>query len=141
MTHPDLARSYLRSARRRLGVLPMLRDAGGFNDVVREAQEVVELALKAMLRSIGVDPPHVHDVGAILLANAARFPDEIGARLPALAEASRALRRSRELSFYGAADFVPDQQFTPEDAGEAIEAAKDAVAAASTLLEPQAKPS
>jgi HEPN domain-containing protein len=30
--------------------------------VVREAQELVELALKGMLRAIGIEPPKLHDV-------------------------------------------------------------------------------
>ena len=127
MTLPELGRGYLRSARRRLLVLPVLRRAGGFNDVVRESQEIVELALKAMLRAVGVDPPHVHDVGAALGANAARYPEEVQSRLPALVESSRRLRRDRELSFYGAADFVPDCEYTAADADDAAARAREAV--------------
>jgi HEPN domain-containing protein len=36
--------------------LALLRDEGGYSDVGREAQELVELALKAMLRAVGIEP-------------------------------------------------------------------------------------
>jgi HEPN domain-containing protein len=37
-----------------------------YSDVVREAQEIVELALKGMLRQIGIEPPKWHDVGQLI---------------------------------------------------------------------------
>ncbi len=52
-----------------LRILP----GGGYSDVVREAQELVELALKGMLRAVGIDPPKVHEVGGALLSNRDRF--------------------------------------------------------------------
>lgn len=47
MTAASLAQSYLIKARVRLTILPVLFDAGAHSDVVREAQEIVELALRA----------------------------------------------------------------------------------------------
>lgn len=64
MTNESLAQSYLKKASDRLDVLELLLGKGAYSDVVREAQELVELALKGMLRSIGIEPPKVHDVGA-----------------------------------------------------------------------------
>ena len=52
MTNDSLARSYLRKASDRLDVLEVLLQKGAYSDVVREAQELVELALKGMLRAI-----------------------------------------------------------------------------------------
>ncbi|HEY3234765.1 MAG TPA: HEPN domain-containing protein [Polyangiaceae bacterium] len=52
MTNADSGKGYLRSARRRLEALRILNEQGGYNDVVREAQEVVELALKAAARAM-----------------------------------------------------------------------------------------
>jgi HEPN domain-containing protein len=37
-------------------------------DVVGESQEIVELALKGLLRSCGIDPPRIHDVSDVLVA-------------------------------------------------------------------------
>ena len=47
--------------------LDLLHRKGAYSDVVREAQEIVELSLTGMLRSVGVEPPTYHDVGNLLL--------------------------------------------------------------------------
>lgn len=69
-----MARDYFRRAKTRLRVLALLHEAGEYADVVREAQELVELALKGMLRSAGIDPPKCHDVGEILLDRQEMMP-------------------------------------------------------------------
>jgi hypothetical protein len=91
---------------------------------VRESQEVVELALKSLLRAAGVDPPRVHDVADVLLAEQARLPPAAVAELNALADASRSLRRDRELAFYGAEDLTPGDFYKRRDADQARQAAK-----------------
>ena len=73
MTNRDLARSYIWKAETRLDVLEVLNRKGNFSDVVREAQETVELALKGMLRAVGIEPPKYHDVGGLLLEHRDRF--------------------------------------------------------------------
>lgn len=57
MTNLTLAQSYLVKAQKRLKALAVLLSEEAYSDVVREAQEIVELALKGMLRAIAVDPP------------------------------------------------------------------------------------
>lgn len=52
MTNLSLAESYLIKARKRLKILPVLLDEQAYSDVVRESQEIVELALKGMLRQV-----------------------------------------------------------------------------------------
>jgi HEPN domain-containing protein len=81
VTNLSLAQSYLQKARTRLKILQVLLDEEAFSDVVREAQEIVELALKGMLRQVGVEPPKWHDVGGFLLEFADRFPELERARL------------------------------------------------------------
>lgn len=66
MTNVTLAKSYLIKAQKRLRVLPALLAEDAYSDVIREAQEIVELALKGMLRQVGVEPPRWHDVGSLL---------------------------------------------------------------------------
>jgi len=117
MRNPDLAADYIRRARVRLRALDVLFEGESWPDVVRESQEVVELALKALLRSCGVDPPRVHDVSDVLLAERDRLPSEL--EIPALVDASRRLRRDRELAFYGAEDLTPSGFYTRDDAEEA----------------------
>jgi HEPN domain-containing protein len=124
---PDLALDYIQRAVR-LRALDVLYDARSWADVVRESQEVVELALKALLRASGIDPPRVHDVSAVLLAERERIPEALHAELTFLAEASRRLRRDRELAFDGAADLTPSRFYQEADAEDARESARRTVA-------------
>lgn len=119
MHNPDLARDYVRRAKVRLRALDLFVDAGSWADVVREAQEIVELTLKALLRASGVDPPRVHDVSDVLLAERDRLPDGVEPELEDLVQASRTLRRDRELAFYGAEDLTPSDFYGEEDAERA----------------------
>ena len=59
MTNPNLARDYFQRAQKRLKAVAVLLDEGAFPDVVRESQEVVELALKALLRTFGIAVPFI----------------------------------------------------------------------------------
>lgn len=136
MTSAGLARSYLAKARIRLKALAVLHEGGGHSDVVREAQELVELALKGMLRAVGVEPPKVHDVGRLLVEHAALFAPELRDGLPRAAEISARLRRERELAFYGDLDFIPTEQYTDEDASRAHQEAAFVVALAARCIDP-----
>jgi hypothetical protein len=124
MRNQDLAADYVRRAAARLGALDVLFDAQSWADVVREAQEVVELALKGLLRAAGVDPPRIHDVADVLLAERARLPAALAGDVERLADASRGLRRDRELAFYGAADLTPSDFYRKGDAEHARQAAR-----------------
>ena len=128
MRNLHLARDYLRRSRARLATLPILIDQGSWADVVRESQEVVELTLKGLLRSCGVEPPRVHDVSQILLAERDRLPAELSRNAPWLAEVSKQLRRDRELAFYGSEDLTPSSFYSREDAETARDQAERAVA-------------
>jgi HEPN domain-containing protein len=120
MTNRSLAQSYLEKARKRLRVLDVLVDEQAYSDVVREAQELVELALKGMLRHAGVEPPKWHDVGAILSDYGDRFPSVTADDLARLGQASAWLRKEREFSFYGDIDFIPTERYTRADADRAL---------------------
>lgn len=124
MTNESLAQSYLRKASDRLDVVELLLKKAAYSDVVREAQELVELALKGMLRAIGVKPPKRHDVGGLLLDHGERFPQEVREELADLAGISKRLRKERELAFYGDLDFIPTEEDTLEDARRAHQRAQ-----------------
>jgi HEPN domain-containing protein len=138
MTSETLARSYLSKARSRLKALAVLRDEGAHSDVVREAQELVELALKGMLRAVGIEPPKFHDVGPLLLEHEQRFPARVRPQLSRAAEISRRLRRDRELAFYGDIDFIPTQQYSADDARRAFEDAARVAELAGQVIDPAA---
>jgi hypothetical protein len=124
MQNRDLAGDYVRRASARLRALDALFDAESWPDVVRESQEVVELALKGLLRACGIDAPRIHDVSGVLLDQRARLPDALQKDLEELARISRQLRRDRELAFYGSEDLTPSDFYSREDATEARDSAR-----------------
>ena len=124
MTATSLAQSYLLKALVRLAILELFLAKEAFSDFVREAQEAVELMLKAILRQVGVEPPKWHDVGALLVANEARLPAHLRSHVQRLAAISSWLRKERELAFYGDADFLPTEEYTVEQAAQALSDAR-----------------
>jgi len=119
-----LTLSYLEKARIRFKALGFYRENHAYSDVVREAQEMVELLLKAVLRAIGVEAPKIHDVGRMLEKHREFLPPLLQERLEKIKRISKRLRKERELSFYGAEDFVPTEEYGLEDAEMAIEDAE-----------------
>lgn len=136
MATSPLAAAYLEKATVRLDVLALLESKGAYSDVVREAQEVVELATKAMLHSIGVDPPKWHDVGPLIVEYRDRFPPQVGAQAEEIARITKRLRKEREFAFYGDIDFIPTAEYGPEDAQQAIREAGFVVTQARAVIGP-----
>ena len=128
MRNRDLAADHLRRAEARLRALDVLFESRSWADVVRESQEVVELTLKGLLRASGVEPPRIHDVADVLLAERGRLAKELAPHVERLAGISRALRRDRELAFYGAEDLTPSSFYREADAVIARDGARDVVA-------------
>jgi len=116
-------------------VLDVLLEEQADSDVIREARELVELALKGMLRAVGVDPPKWHDVGPVLLEQADAFDESIRGQLPRLAEISLWLRKEREFAFYGDIDFIPTEQYSVSDAERAIADANEVFECARTVID------
>lgn len=126
MTNHDLARSYLIQA---IEILREAEDAyhrGVWNLVVRRSQEVVELALKGALRVVGLEVPHVHDVGLLLKQHREKFPSDFKNEIDELASISRRLRHEREVSFYGDEETgaSPQLLYVEDDARHALEDAR-----------------
>ena len=124
MQNRDLAADYVRRAGARLRALDVLFEEKSWADVVREAQEIVELALKGLLRSSSVEPPSLYDVSDVLTEERARLPEPIRGDLGRLADVSRKLRRDRELAFYGAEDLTPSDFYREADAVSARDGAR-----------------
>jgi len=127
MHNTGLAADYIRRAEVRLKALDVLFDGESWADVVRESQEIVELTLKALLRSCGIDPPRIHDVSEIILAERERMPDLLRDDLETLTKISRELRRDRELAFYGAEDLTPSGFYSRADGKQARDNARQTV--------------
>lgn len=128
MQNNTLAKDYLVRATKRLAAVKALVGEEAWADAVRESQEIVELALKGLLRACKIDPPRVHDVSAVLEEIEDRLPDVIRKKLSVLTEASRSLRRDRELAFYGSEDLTPSEFYKKNDALDAQKKAQDVVA-------------
>ena len=141
MQNTDLARDYIHRAGVRVRALEVLFEAESWADVVRESQEIVELALKALLRVSGIHPPRIHDVSDILVAEKERLPMGLGEKLGTLTEISRDLRRDRELSFYGAEDLTPSGFYSREDAEKAQQGARLTVEIVEPFVRPDRRPS
>lgn len=124
MINMSLAQDYIDRARKRLSALAALHKEQAWADVVRESQEVVELALKALLRHFHIEVPRIHDVSGILENEKAKFPAKIQKNIPRYMQISRALRRDRELAFYGSEDLTPNEFYKKADADSAKESAE-----------------
>ncbi|MEW6082773.1 MAG: HEPN domain-containing protein [Bacillota bacterium] len=138
MTNVTLAQSYLNKCAVRLKALRLLLSEQAYSDVVREAQEVVELAQKAMLRLVGVEPPKHNNVGYLLLEYRDMFTEDVRDELEELAEVSKWLRKERELAFYGDVDFIPTVEYGPAEADRAFHGAHKTVAVAERALRSRA---
>ena len=96
MTNEDLAHGLWRQAESRYRTVQEAIRQEDYAYAIRSAQECVELCLKALLISVGVDPPKWHDVGSVLLDHAQRFPSLDRSLLEEMAFISRNLGRPRE---------------------------------------------
>lgn len=134
MKNITLAQSYLEKARKRLRILDVLMEEGAYSDVVREAQEIVELALKGVLRQIGIEPPKQHDVGGLLLEYQDRLPEGVGKEAERMAAVSKWLRKEREFAFYGDIDFIPTLEYSAEDGERARRDARFVVEMAERVI-------
>lgn len=103
---------------------------------MRESQEAVELALKAALRWVAIEPVRTHNPSDQLLAARARFPAWFREQLDALREISDRLAAERGPSFYGdeAAGVPPGELFDAEDAHAAVADGSKVLAACERLV-------
>lgn len=126
MTNTDISEHYIKQAGLILDEAKDLLRKGAWNLVVRRSQEVVELAVKAMLRRIGIEVPREHDVGWLLEELREKLPAVVQKELPRIRRVSRQLRKERETSFYGDEEtgLAPSELYTQLDAGESLKEAE-----------------
>ncbi len=120
MRNQKLAEDYITRAEKRIFALKALIKVQAWADVVREAQECVELALKSLLRTANIEVPRVHDVSDIFIAHKSLLPKAVLKDLSQLIEISRRMRRDRELAFYGTEDLTPSEFYKEDDAQKAF---------------------
>lgn len=115
-----LVEDYLKRSEKRINALVFLKEQNAYADVVREAQEVVEILLKGLIMLYGLEVPKVHDVSRYIEKNIEAFPQIVKDNLTKIKEISRTLRKERELAFYGLEDWIPSEEYSLEDAERAI---------------------
>ena len=85
-----------------------------WNIVVREAQEVVELSLKGLLKLMCIEYPRVHDVAPVVVAELKNKGIRVNENdLDTIKRISRDLSRERAPAFYG------EKVYTKKQAEEA----------------------
>jgi len=133
----DMARSHLRQAAERVRHAEEALANGNYPYVVRQCQEAVELALKAALRMVGVEPPKWHDVGPVLRRERGRFPAWFQEHMDELVSISRSLRKERELAMYGDEEsgIPPEELYTRLDAEYALTNARRVLDLVEKLME------
>uniref|UniRef100_A0A7V5XFR4 HEPN domain-containing protein n=1 Tax=Thermodesulfobacterium geofontis TaxID=1295609 RepID=A0A7V5XFR4_9BACT len=125
MNKKRLVEDYIFRAEKRIKMLEFLKKEESYADVVREAQEVVELLLKGLILFFGLDVPKIHDVSKFIEQNIEIFPEIVKENIEKLKIISKTLRKERELAFYGLIDWIPSEEYTLKDAEKAINWAKE----------------
>ena len=134
MKNKGLVKDYIERARIRIGAVEYLYSKNSWADVVRESQEIVELALKALLRECHIEVPRIHDVSGILTQEKEKLPAALHKDLEKICDISRSLRRDRELAYYGSEDLTPSEFYQEKDAKEALLSAHFVVDKVSQVL-------
>jgi HEPN domain-containing protein len=134
-TQQALAWSDIAKAGKRLKALSLLLQEEAYSDVMREAQELVELALKGILFQAGINPPKEHDIGQFFKEKRNQLPQAAAQAADRLAAISGQLGRERNASFYGDQNFIPAEGYTRQEAEQALADAQFAYKLASGVIE------
>jgi len=97
----EMAADYIYRADRCLKEAEIALSESDFAGAVRRSQEALELAVKAVLRSMAVEYPHEHDVGEALDIIQDRLPSPLRSEVTKLRELLTELSRVRGSAFYG----------------------------------------
>lgn len=132
-----MAEDYLSDSTSILSEAKAAKDGGRHHRAIRLSQESLELSLKAILRSVGIEYPKERDVSDAIQENIEKFPDWFRSATPKLEEGSTWLAERRGPSMYGdeIAGKPASQLFTDEDSAKAVEYADRAADLARRLFD------
>lgn len=120
MVNKRLINSYLKKSEVRKEMLNLFMLKKDYADVIREAQEIIELLEKSILIYLDINPPKWYDVIDLLIKHSEKLGIEVKERLKKIEKNCKWLRGQRELSFYGDMDFIPEDFYSKKDAERAI---------------------
>jgi HEPN domain-containing protein len=131
-----MARDYIYRANRCLREAEIAISESDFAGAIRRSQEALELAVKAVLRSMAIEYPREHDVGEALHVIEDRLPAYLKTEVPKLKELLTELSRVRGLAFYGyeMEGIPPSKAFSNEYANRIFSEVKRLVQACSTFI-------
>lgn len=115
---PDDPREWLNRARSNLALAGATNPDIYLEDLCFELQQAAEKAIKAVMLSRGIEPPHTHDLAVLLF-----MLEERGAEIPS------AVRRCARLTVYAVGARYPalKQAVTDQDYREGVEIAQTVV--------------
>jgi HEPN domain-containing protein len=120
MVNKKIVESYIKRSEIRKSLLQNYLDLKDYADVIREAQEIIELLQKAILIYLGITPPKWHDVIDIIIENIEKIPENLRDDFIKIKEKCKYLRTQREIAFCGEMDFIPENYYKKKDALDAI---------------------
>ncbi len=121
MRNFDASDSLMREAEKHLEEMSDAYRKGWWNIVVRRAQEVVELSLKALLKMMGIEYPKEHDVGGVLeLALKQKRIDIDPESLVSITTVSSDLARERAPAFYMERVYSEQQALEAKESAQRI---------------------
>jgi Uncharacterized conserved protein related to C-terminal domain of eukaryotic chaperone, SACSIN len=124
MVNKKIVESYIKRCEIRKSLLQNYLDLKDYADVIREAQEIIELLQKAILIYLGITPPKWHDVIDIIIENIEKIPENLRDDFIKIKEKCKYLRTQMEIAFYGEMDFIPENYYKKKDALDAIKTVK-----------------
>ena len=119
MKNNNAGRSYVEDAKIILEEAEESFNKGYNHRAIRKCQESVELALKGILRVVGIEYPKSHRIGVVLKDSALKEKLEEGTLEKIITIANR-LADEREIAFYGLDTSSAKDMFDEDDASEAI---------------------
>lgn len=90
-----LIQDYLKKGEIRIKAINFYLEHEDYPDVIREAQEVVELLLKAVLRYVGIEVPMIHDVGSTIEKYIDHMSEAIKKNIKEIKKISKGLKKRK----------------------------------------------
>ncbi|MCD6510558.1 MAG: HEPN domain-containing protein [Thermoprotei archaeon] len=127
MINIEMAKDYILRGKRCLREAELAFSEEDAAMTIRRAQEALELALKALLRLLGIEYPRTHDVSDVLLEFKDKLPEELRDGIEELAKLVAELAAIRGPAFYGyEREGIPaSQAFSMNYAGEIFTKVKE----------------
>lgn len=101
MINVEMARDYMLRSKRILREAEAALSEGDSAASIRRSQESLEMAVKALLRAIGVEYPRSHAVGDVLIGRRDSLPEDVMAEVEDLAKLVSQLASIRGVALYG----------------------------------------